>query len=285
MKRIGIVLEFVKIKIAFAITFTTVTGFLLFSRSISPDLVFSVIGVLLMSAGAMGLNQFQEKHFDSRMHRTMARPLPRKELNENTALLIAVLLILAGGFILQFFLNSSCMILGFFNVFWYNIVYTYLKRVTVFAVVPGALVGVVPAFIGWCAAGGGFFDFRIFCLGLFLFIWQIPHFWLILYHHNSDYVRAGFPSIGRSFSMDRVLGIVFVWLIASCFATLLFPVFGIVSNGILLFLLILVNFSVIVIFYFQLLRTKGTPNLKLSLSGINIYMLAVLFLVVISAFV
>ena len=274
-----LILKLIKIKIAFAITFTTFTGYILFSKNFDLNILFSVIGVFLMSSGALALNQYQEILFDSLMNRTKDRPLPLLEVNKTLALIISFLLIFVGFFIL-YQTSLICALLGLFNVLWYNILYTYLKRLTVFAVVPGSLVGVVPAFIGWCGAGGSFFDFKILCLGIFLFIWQIPHFWLILYFYNNDYAAAGFPSIANTFSLNKIKNIVFVWVVATCFSTLMFPFFNIISINFLIAILLLINFTLIFIFYKDLKNKKLQTKSKIAMISINLYMLLVMLIVV-----
>ena len=94
------------------------------------------------------------------MKRTANRPLPAGRMSLASALFLSGLLILLG----LYFLTSSeanaglLALLGAFAVIWYNGIYTYLKRLTAFAVIPGALLGALPPVIGWTAAGGDPFD-------------------------------------------------------------------------------------------------------------------------------
>ncbi len=70
--------------------------------------------------------------------------------------------------------------LGIFTLLWYNLVYTPLKRITAFAVLPGALIGAMPPLIGWTAAGGNPLDMEIMAVAFLLFVGQMPHYWLLL---------------------------------------------------------------------------------------------------------
>ena len=55
-------------------------------------------------------------------------------------------------------------LLGLFALFWYNVVYTLLKKITPFAVLPGALCGALPLIMGWALAGGSILDSPILML-------------------------------------------------------------------------------------------------------------------------
>jgi protoheme IX farnesyltransferase len=269
------ILNLIKYKIAFAITFTTLTGFILFERGFNLNLLWTILGVFFLSSGAMALNQVQERQYDARMNRTNKRPLPTGNMNLTQAMIWVVLFLFAGTIILCFFLPVVTVLLGLFNVVWYNFVYTPLKRVTPFAVVPGSVIGAVPALIGWCAAGGNLFDIQIWVIALFLFLWQIPHFWLILHFYNDDYEKGDFPGIERVFSSGNIKYIIFVWVLATSFSSLLFPVFDLITQPILVGVLLLVN--IILIFLFsQLLLNKRPVQKIISFVSINLYMLLIL---------
>jgi protoheme IX farnesyltransferase len=115
-----------------------------------------------------------------------------------------------------------------------------MKRKYAMAVVPGALIGAIPPIIGWVASGGQVFDMKILMVAFFFFIWQIPHFWLLVLIHGNDYEKAGFPTISKIYSSLQVSRITFVWiaaLVASCFLIPLFNVATKPATFILLFLL------------------------------------------------
>jgi len=116
---------------------------------------------------------------------------------------------------------------GGLAVLWYNGVYTPLKRLTAFAVAPGALIGALPPAIGWTAAGGSAGDLRLLALAFFFFIWQVPHFWLLLFKYGEEYAEAGFPSITRLFSTTQLGRLTFVWMLATAAASLLLPLYGV----------------------------------------------------------
>jgi protoheme IX farnesyltransferase len=128
--------------------------------------------------------------------------------------------------------------LGFLNLVWYNGIYTPLKRKNALAIIPGSLVGALPPMVGWVAAGGSLADTQIFILAFFFFIWQIPHFWLLLLVFGKDYEQAGFPTLTQIFSMDQLARITFMWILATFVTSLLIPLFGIVNN-------VLIDFSLL----------------------------------------
>jgi len=118
------------------------------------------------------------------------------------------------------------MVLGLLAIFWYNGLYTYLKRKTAFAVLPGALIGMIPPLLGWVSGGGDLFDPRIRGIAFFFFIWQVPHFWLLSLDVAQDYELAGLPSITQIFSGAQIKRIVFIWFLSTGASCLLIPLFG-----------------------------------------------------------
>jgi protoheme IX farnesyltransferase len=104
---------------------------------------------------------------------------------------------------------------------WYNGVYTPLKRVTIFAVVPGAVIGAIPPVIGWVAAGGRLSDGAIWFVAAFFFLWQVPHFWLLTLMHGTQYAKAGLRTLADRFTNGEIARLTFAWqLAAACAAPL-----------------------------------------------------------------
>jgi protoheme IX farnesyltransferase len=167
--------------------------------------------------------------------------------------------------------------LGLFNVVWYNLFYTNLKRITPYAVVPGSLVGAVPVLMGWTAGGGYIFESGIVFIAFFLFIWQIPHFWLLMLKYGSDYEQAGFPTINQSIEPKSLKKIIFSWVMATSAFSISIPLF-LRNISMPFFLLIFVlNMLFIIVFAKLSFGKVADLNLKRSFVSINVYM--ILFLV------
>jgi protoheme IX farnesyltransferase len=224
---VGMVMDLVKVRIAVLSTASAATGWLLWARSFASDMLPAVAGVFLLAAGAGALNQYQERDVDALMHRTRYRPLPSGRMRARTALAIALGLIALGTLCLS--PTPVAMLLGIFTVLWYNGVYTPLKRVSAFAAIPGGVVGAVPPLIGWSAAGGDPSDPRILAVAFFFFMWQVPHFWLLLLRIGDDYARAGLPTLTRLFTRPQLARIIYVWMIATVAACVSLPMFGVAS--------------------------------------------------------
>jgi len=243
MKWINILLELTKVRISLFATLSTSAGFILAHRGFSKEMIFPVLGVFFLASGSCALNQYQERWNDQLMERTRGRPIPSKRLSPSTALRISIGLLLLGSVILFLNAHGSALVFGLFAVLWYNGVYTPLKRKSPFAAVPGALVGAVPPLIGWIS-GKGFFclDPPILAISFFFFIWQVPHFWLLLLTTGRDYEKAGWPSLTRIFSSAQLRRMTFIWIFAAAAACMIIPLYGIVQSHFIHGSLILVGF-------------------------------------------
>ncbi len=231
MKWINILLELTKIRISLFATLSTSAGFILAQRGLSKEMILPILGVFFLASGSCALNQYQERWNDQLMERTRDRPIPSKRLSPSSALRISIGLLLLGSVILYLSTHGSALGLGLLAVFWYNGVYTPLKRKSAFAAVPGALVGAIPPLIGW-VSGKGYFslDPQILAISFFFFIWQVPHFWLLLLNSGRDYEKAGLPSLTRIFSTAQLSRITFTWIFATSTACMMIPLFGIVES-------------------------------------------------------
>jgi len=228
--KIKILSELVKFRITSFVTVTTAFGYIAAIGHFKLQIIPVLFGVLFLAFGSAAINHYQEKDFDVKMDRTRGRPIPSNRISPANVLTIAIALILSGSVILLVWTNLLTLELGLLNLVWYNFVYTLLKRKTAFAIVPGSLVGAIPPVIGWVAAGGTLLDPQIAVIAFFFFIWQIPHFWLLLLVLDKDYRQAGFPTLTQVFSREQLSRITFVWIIATAVTGMLIPLFGIVSD-------------------------------------------------------
>jgi protoheme IX farnesyltransferase len=231
MKWINILLELTKVRISLFATLSTSAGFILAHQGLSKEMALPVLGVFFLASGSCALNQYQEREQDQWMERTQGRPIPSKKLSPSAALKISIGLLLLGSILLYVGAHGSALGLGLFAVLWYNGVYTPLKRKSAFAVVPGALVGAIPPAIGWISGKGSFsLDPPILAISFFFFIWQVPHFWLLLLNFGSDYEKAGLPSLTRIFSPAQLNRVTFIWILATAVTCMMIPLFGMVES-------------------------------------------------------
>jgi protoheme IX farnesyltransferase len=190
----------------------------------SPVQAFATAAsVFLLACGSSALNQFQERDLDARMARTRRRPLPSGALTPRHALWVSIALLASGLAVLGVTSTLGTALLGLAAIGWYNGLYTFLKKRTALAFLPGAIVGMIPPAIGWTAAGGSLPDPRLAVICLLFFLWQIPHVWLLLLQYGTEYEQAGIPSLARWLNRDQIARLAFTWIVAIAAASLALP--------------------------------------------------------------
>lgn len=179
-------------------------------------LAASIIGVLLLALGCAGLNSAQESRSDGLFSRTCQRPLVTGQLSPGRVLLLSMASLVAGLALLASSPAPQWLppVLGLGACLLYNGVYTPLKPVTVLALFPGGLAGGLPPLIGWTCSGGQLGDPRAWILLSLFFLWQIPHYCLIVLHHREDYRIGSYPSLIRLFPETTLKRITLLWVIA-----------------------------------------------------------------------
>jgi protoheme IX farnesyltransferase len=220
-----------KLRISLLSTLSAATGFLAASRELRAPLLAVLSGTFLLAAGAAALNEVLDRDRDARMERTRGRPIPAGRISVAAALALALLATAVGAALLGAGAGPLPALLGVGALLWYDAVYTPLKRVTAFAVLPGAIVGALPPAIGWTAAGGGLADAGLLPLCAFFLLWQVPHFWLLSLRHAEDFERGGFPTPASRFSPAQAGRITFVWTLATGALALLLPLFGVTRSA------------------------------------------------------
>lgn len=263
----------IKSRVSIAVTFTAITGYIVYTHNVGWSILPLILGVFLLASGSSALNEYQESEYDAKMERTQNRPIPSGEISAQTGLLLSLGFLLSGLVVLYAFLPVWAAILGFINVIWYNGIYTNLKRVTAFAVVPGSLVGAIPAMIGWTAGGGYVLDPTIVLIGFFLFIWQVPHFWLLMLKYGKQYENAGFPTINQTMSADNLKTIIFVWVIATSISSVMIPLFLKDISFVFFISIFVLNLTFISFFIKMAFGNMVELNFRKSFISINIYMM------------
>ncbi|HXX56973.1 MAG TPA: protoheme IX farnesyltransferase [Thermodesulfovibrionales bacterium] len=274
----GTCLALCKIRISLFSCLSAATGFLLSARWVKPEMVVLMIGICFLACGSSALNQWQERDSDLIMSRTRNRPIPSGMIRPSHARCFSLILIFLGSIALLLTGKIAAPLLGLSAVFWYNGVYTPLKKRTAFAAVPGALVGAVPPAVGWITGGGDLQEPELLALCFFFFLWQIPHFWLLVLSHGEEYREAGFPALTGIFTRPQLSRMIFNWIVATAVSSLILSVYSAPGSSLVNVLLTVLSLW-LVWNGIQLLRGQGGERLcALTFRRMNAYMFIVMLL-------
>jgi heme o synthase len=220
-------LQLIKFPLCMLVACSAGFGFILHTPELTPSLGATLFGVFALACGAAGFNSLQEVAADNLLLRTSKRPLVTGRLSKREAVSFCLVLVFLG--FLSLFLSaadSHPLWLGGTALVLYNGIYTPLKSTTVFALFPGGIAGALPPVIGWDVAGGLLTDSRAMVLLSLFFLWQIPHFCLILLSHQEDYRAVQQPTLIRLLSEQSLKRITMVWILAFTTAALSLTLYG-----------------------------------------------------------
>lgn len=274
------VLQLGKFTISIPVALTGFLGYFRVSGKFDWALVFVIFGILLMSMGSSTFNQILERKTDNLMKRTKKRPLPSGRVSLKFAIISGITLSLAGFILLLLTKSILAASIGLFTLLWYTLVYTPLKKLTPYAVLPGAIIGALPPLIGWAAAGGNILDTEIIMISMFLFIGQMPHYWLLLMKVGDEFKDAGLPVITAQFSKIQLRNISFSWIFAAALAVAIFPVFQIIHSSWLTYLLLAVIAIFLVMMFILSFRGEIMEHWKRAFMTVNLFYLFIILLLV-----
>lgn len=236
-----IIFELGKVRISLPVALSALAGYVLYSGEIDGQGLLLSVGVFFMSCGSGALNHWQERKTDVLMPRTKKRPIPSGQLSPNQGLMVVLGYTITGSLILVFSNPIAALVLSWATLASYNLIYTPLKKITAFAVIPGSLVGALPPLIGWAAAGGNIFAESILIVATFFFMGQIPHFWLLLLLFGDQYKLAGLQSLTDIFSELQIKRITYTWVLTTI-ASALLVLYFVITHPVILVLLLLYIF-------------------------------------------
>lgn len=279
-KYLKLYMELGKVRITFAVTLTTFVGYFMVDAQIDSVMWWVLLGIFLLASGSAALNQYQEHHHDAKMDRTKDRPIPSGAISPRHGLIFALLLSSVGAYILYWAAGFESMQLGLLALIWYNGIYTPLKRKSAFAVVPGSIIGAIPPMVGYVSAGGNALDPQILAFAFFMFMWQIPHFWLLIMKNGADYSKAGFPTISDIYNEKQLKSITYMWIAATVVSSLLLPMMN-VFNNVSLLVLLSISLVVMLIGFSRIFVLDYTKKMIFKyFMSINIYLLFILGLII-----
>lgn len=176
---------------------TSVIGMLLASPEVvsMKVLIIGNLGIALCAASAAAVNHLVDRHIDIKMARTHNRPIAKGRVDPINAIIFAVVMGLAGMWLLVGFINSLTAWLTLASLLGYAVVYTlYLKRASPQNIVIGGIAGAAPPLLGWTAVTNSI-DGHALLLVLIIFAWTPPHFWALAVHRKDDYAKAEIPML------------------------------------------------------------------------------------------
>jgi protoheme IX farnesyltransferase len=176
------------------VLFTGIVGMVMAPGSVSLLTYLIAIVCIGVGAGASGaINMWYDRDIDSKMERTMERPIPAGRMHPANALWFGIILSLLSIIAMAAWVNFLSAILLAGTIIYYIIIYTvWLKRRTPQNIVIGGGSGALPPMIGWAVVTGGISLDSILLFAI-IFMWTPPHFWALALYRSGDYEKAGVP--------------------------------------------------------------------------------------------
>lgn len=268
-----------KALLSFAVSISALIGYFISKNVDFSSGLILFFGVFFLSSSASAINQIQEHKSDMLMKRTKNRPIPAKQITINSAIIFsAIMLVIGALFLLK--LNFYCFLLGLLNIVIYNLIYTPLKYKSQFGLIAGGLVGAIPPIIGWSASSLSF-TYEIIFFSTFMFLWQIPHFWILLLKYKSDYNKVNIKNITTNIENNKLKLVIFTWIFATSILTLAFPLFGIITGTYQTVALVMLNAFVISSFTKLLFTKNETSQYRIANISTHLYLI-LMFIVIVS---
>jgi protoheme IX farnesyltransferase len=269
-----------KFSISVPVALTGFLGYFMVQARFDLHALYTVTGIFLLSMASASLNQIQERHTDALMRRTAQRPIPAGQISLRGAILFSLILAAAGTGLLLLTNYWLAAVLGLFTLAWYNLVYTPLKRITAFAVLPGAVIGALPPLIGWTAAGGYLLDMEILAVAFLLFVGQMPHYWLLLLKVGDEFHQAGLPVITSLFDQRQIRNLSFMWIAATGVCVLMLPATPIIRHRGMSLILIAAAIYFLIRMFILSYRGNLVEHWKKAFITVNLFYLLIILVLI-----
>ena len=262
-----------KVPLCLLIGCSTVFGYILADPVVGGCTFFLGGGIFVIATGAATLNSLQEHRLDRQLERTKNRPLPKGLLTPAQAWRQALVLLFI-GFIILIAASETFLpvLIALFSFFLYNAVYTPLKKKTILAIVPGAICGALPPYIGWIGGGGEAAGYTGTLLIVLFVLWQVPHYWLVLLTFKEDYEKSDIPNFLKQYREESLKRFFVSWIGALASVMLMFLILPF-HIWPLSRVLILLNIGLLLSVFFYSLIIQKTCNYRILFIFLNLALL------------
>lgn len=161
-------------------------------------LIGLTVSLLLAISGSTILNMWWDRDIDAKMRRTQMRPICSGAIPPNEALILGLILAVAGVG-LAFIINALYGLIVFAGLFFDVVVYTiWLKRRTCWSIVWGGISGGMPILAGR-VLGVGSVDWIGILLSLGILFWIPTHILTYSMKYAEDYKTANVPTFASTY--------------------------------------------------------------------------------------
>lgn len=264
MIRIKEYLYFIKVPVVLGNLLVSIISWYVSASFFSWYALLFFAALFFIYSASAALNNYQDRKLDSLHRRTEGRSLPSGRLGSRDAIIFFLLLFVMAIFFFLFlnlldeqktqgnFLYIFFLVL--LAIFFYNGVYTPLKKKSSFALLAGAFAGALPVLIGWSYGNAGIFHKGAFAIFFFLFVWQVPHTMMILYKYKEDYNQGKIPNLWLQFSNKNFFRILALWYFLMLWILLTFPALSLLQNPvslISLYVFLIINFFYLIFLFIR----------------------------------
>lgn len=189
-------LELMKLRIAFMIALTALTGYAAVADEMRLSSALALMTAMVLGSGASAVfNHVWDRDIDGRMKRTRNRPLASGVIRPADALWLAAALMAAGLALAVLAFNWVVALHLFLGAFVYAVIYTvWLKRRTWTNIVFGGAAGSFAVLAGAAVVEPTQWMLPAL-LAITLFLWTPSHFWSLAILLADDYRAAGVPML------------------------------------------------------------------------------------------
>jgi protoheme IX farnesyltransferase len=194
LSKLKVYYQLTKPGIIYGNAMTAIAGFFLASRGHVNFvlLLMMLIGLSLIIGSSCAFNNVWDAGIDAKMERTKNRAMVKGEISKSRAIIFATVIGLVGAAILGLHTNLLTLAVALIGMFFYLVLYTPLKRKTVYGTIIGAVAGATPPVVGYVAVTNNF-DTAALLLFFILVFWQMPHFYAIAIRRLEEYKAASIP--------------------------------------------------------------------------------------------